>query len=198
VKDQKIQTINDKAHATSFGRHRAQCGVCRHPNREEIEREWVSWANPTLLAERFKLSRDALYRHAKAADLVRKRQENRKGSLERMLERADLASISGSTIMFAFKAYESLCERVEGKHTSGLPPTALFGRMTKEEREAFVQHGALPSWFSSEMDVTPSDNPGDELDGTSEGSPEGQQDATLTHSQEGQEELQVIETNDLQ
>jgi hypothetical protein len=182
----------------NLGRHQSQCTVCSHPQRQEIEEEWVNWGNTTLLADRSGLSRDSLYRHMRATNADIKRQKNIKGALERMIERLDMASLSGSTIMAALKAYISFCEREEGKQEKGLPPKELLQRMSKQEREAFVQDGSLPEWFSSELDATPKVSPGGEIDAPAEASQEGEKGATPIPSQDSEKVLQVIENNGLQ
>jgi hypothetical protein len=37
------------------GRHESQCTVCKHPQREEIEREFIGWRSPDKIAKQFKV-----------------------------------------------------------------------------------------------------------------------------------------------
>jgi hypothetical protein len=39
------------AKAVSNGRHRANCTICAHEKREEIEADIVSWHGPAAIAE---------------------------------------------------------------------------------------------------------------------------------------------------
>ena len=57
-------------------RHEAQCSICKHAQRTEIDREFVRWGNTTNIAESYGLSRDSIYRHAHATSLFPKRQRN--------------------------------------------------------------------------------------------------------------------------
>ena len=71
------------------GRHEAGCKACGHPQREEIEAQWCAWASTSRLAKEYGLSRDSLYRHARAVGLAERRARNLRGALERIIERAD-------------------------------------------------------------------------------------------------------------
>jgi len=35
------------------GRHEAQCSICKHAQREEIEHEFLTWKSPDKIAEAF-------------------------------------------------------------------------------------------------------------------------------------------------
>lgn len=184
--------------AVSLGRHKSQCSLCRHPDREEIEREWVGWGNTTQLAQKSKLSRDCIYRHMHALRLDGRRQNNIKAAFERIIERADTVPLTGSTIIATLKAYTLLCEREEGSQKKGPPQKELLEHMSKHERDGFTQDGSHPVSSSSEIDASPKHREADELDATPQARSEGEQGATPMHSQQSQKVGQVIETNDLQ
>jgi hypothetical protein len=78
----------------NLGRHQAQCTICLSPYREQIEQEWISWRATNRLAEEFGLTRYAIYRHAHALGLFKKRQRNIRMALERMIERVDHADVT--------------------------------------------------------------------------------------------------------
>jgi hypothetical protein len=46
------------------GRHEANCKICSHPLRAEIEQAFVSWTSPATIAKNYLISRDSIYRHA--------------------------------------------------------------------------------------------------------------------------------------
>jgi hypothetical protein len=49
----------------NLGRHAAECKICAHPLREEIEREFINWRSPVSIAKHYKLAnRASVYRHA--------------------------------------------------------------------------------------------------------------------------------------
>ncbi len=92
----------------NLGRHQAQCTICMHPYRHEIEAEWIGWGDTRYIAEQYKVSRDAIYRHAHAFDLFSKRRANIRRVLEKIIERVDTTPMNGSNILSALKAYVQL------------------------------------------------------------------------------------------
>ena len=72
----KIDSVTDikgeVGGSVSLGRHAAQCTVCRHPPRQEIEEDWIAWASPAQIAYDYSVNRYSIYRHAHALDLSRK------------------------------------------------------------------------------------------------------------------------------
>lgn len=63
--------------SVSPGRHEQNCGICKHEERESIERDFVGWRSPATIAEEYQLSnRATVYRHAHALGLFVKRQRN--------------------------------------------------------------------------------------------------------------------------
>jgi hypothetical protein len=143
----------------NLGRHQAQCTICSSPYREEIEQEWISWRATYSLAEQFGFTRYAIYRHAHALDLFKKRQRNIRMALERMIEAMEYAQITCPAVISAVKEYVKMTGAEQGKENQqGADLKNLFERMSKEEREAFVCDGSLPNWFSSPKGATPSDS----------------------------------------
>jgi hypothetical protein len=54
----------------NFGRHAAECKICAHAQREEIERDFINWRSPASIAKLYKLkNRTSVYRHAHALGL---------------------------------------------------------------------------------------------------------------------------------
>jgi len=141
------------------GRHEAQCLVCQHPQREDIEREWIDWGNTSRLAEEHGLSRDGLYRHCHALHLFKKRQRNIRKALERMIEHAESVEVTASAVVSAIQAYAKInangqwIDRVEGVNLN-----ELFDRMSQNELESYARDGTLPHWFSSLVGATAFDS----------------------------------------
>ena len=122
---------DDEGGKVNLGRHQAQCAICNHPDREQIEYEWVNWGRTSYIAECYRVSRYGLYRHAHALDLFSKRERNIKGALEKIIERMDVTDMSGGTILGAIKLYLSLIKppdetpQVEGQGAT--PPHSPEG-----------------------------------------------------------------------
>jgi hypothetical protein len=93
----------EKPPAISRGRHEYNCSVCSHPQREEIERDFVNWVSPATIAKHYKLAnRASVYRHAHALDLFPKRQRNVRAAPKRSSkEPVKLTLLQAATILAA-------------------------------------------------------------------------------------------------
>jgi hypothetical protein len=59
-----------KAENPSTSRHDRKCSVCRHRDRDEIEREFLNWRSPDSIAEDYGIAHhSSIYRHARATGL---------------------------------------------------------------------------------------------------------------------------------
>lgn len=136
----------------SLARHQGKCNVCTHPQRQEIEQEFVNWANPTRIAADYSLSRDSIYRHASAAGLMVKRQQNIRRALERIIEQAGEVDVNANAVVSAIQAYSKINAQgqwVDRSETVNL--NELFDRMTRDELEAYAKDGRLPDWFPKSL-----------------------------------------------
>jgi hypothetical protein len=90
-------------------RHARKCIICRHPQRDAIEREFLAWTSPASIAERFALyDRRALYRHAHATGLFRRRTRRFAANLEGILEHASIVCATPHAIIRAVQLYARL------------------------------------------------------------------------------------------
>ena len=88
-KKSKSMTDSSTPSAVSHGRHAAECKICSHLQREEIERDFVNWRSPAAITKHYGLrNRSSVYRHAHAIGLFPKRQRNVRAALEKIIERA--------------------------------------------------------------------------------------------------------------
>jgi hypothetical protein len=95
---------NDKSQRVSIGRHQRYCCVCSHPEREEIEGEFVAWRSPAAIAIDYGIAdRAIVYRHAHALGLFTKRQRNIRAALERIIERAGDVDVTASAVVQRFR-----------------------------------------------------------------------------------------------
>jgi len=138
------------------GRHEYHCGVCKHPERESIERDFVAWKSPAAIADEYRLSnRETVYRHAHAFGLFAKRQRNVRAALERIIERTDDVEVNASAVVAAVQAYAKINARGEWVDRSEhINLNELFERMTRAELEAYAADGVLPAWFPQTAPVT--------------------------------------------
>ncbi len=143
------------------GRHEAQCLICAHAKREEIEQVFVGWGSTSKIAEEYLVSRDGVYRHARAFGLMEKRRKNVRAALERIIEKAGDVEVNASAIVGAVSAYARINSRgewVERSETVNL--TDMFQRLSKIELEEYVKTGSLPEWFKAASGATGSDGQG--------------------------------------
>jgi hypothetical protein len=139
-----------------LGRHQRCCTVCHHPQREEIDRDFINWKSPAVIAKEYELAdRTSVYRHAHALGLFEKRRRNIRAALERIIERAGEVDVTAGAVVQAVVAYAKinaagrLVERSERVDLNG-----LFERMTREELEVYAREGQLPGWFNSVVGAT--------------------------------------------
>jgi hypothetical protein len=133
----------------SPGRHAAECKICAHTQRDEIERDFINWRSPASITKQYKLAnRASVYRHAHALGLFPKRQRNVRAALEKIIERAGEVEVNAAAVVSAVTAYARLNSRgelIERSETVNL--NSLFERMSTEELDKYARDGALPDWF---------------------------------------------------
>src|SRR5438270_2231508 len=99
-----IMGKSDDTRPINTGRHETKCSVCAHIRREEIEQDFVSWASPTRIAQKFSITRDSIYRHGHALGLFDKRRRNIRTALERIIEKADTVEVNANAVVSAVSA----------------------------------------------------------------------------------------------
>jgi hypothetical protein len=132
----------------SLSRHEAQCSICAHPKREEIDHDFMNWENPTGIATAHGVSRDAIYRHARAMSLMDKRQRNVRSALEKIIEKSGDVEVNASAIVSAVQAYSKINAQglwIDRSETIDLGE--LFERMSRDELDRYAKEGVLPNWF---------------------------------------------------
>lgn len=107
------------------GLHRARCRVCRHPQREEIEREFLDWESPRSIAAKWKIaSYRAIYRHAHAVGLFEKRRGRLLFAVEQIIEYVGEIPPTPSVILGAIR----LAYQMEQKERERSPGGSGRGR----------------------------------------------------------------------
>jgi hypothetical protein len=97
----------------------------------------------------------SVYRHAHVLGLVRKRRQNIRAALERMIEKAGEVDVTASAVVAAVQAYaEIIAAGVWIERTETVSINDLFEWMTSRELETYAQTGALPGWFRATAGVS--------------------------------------------
>jgi hypothetical protein len=145
--------IPGAARRPNLGRHAANCRICSHAKRQEIEQDFIAWGSPAKIAQDFELpDRSSVYRHAHALGLFRRRQRNVRAALERIIEQAGEVEANASAVVAAVQAYAKINARGEWiEPDEHLELHDLFDRMKPEEYDAYAKDGTLPSWFQDEI-----------------------------------------------
>ena len=103
------KTLSKKQQSIAFDRHRRKCVICRHPDRDAIEEEFIHWRGPYELALQYKIADyRTLYRHARAAGILLTRRENFHSALDSIVEAAAEARVTGDCVIRAIRAYSCI------------------------------------------------------------------------------------------
>jgi hypothetical protein len=95
----------------SLKHHERKCCICRHPDREAIEDDFMNWDSPHEIYKGYDLpSRSAVYRHAHASGLFPLRKRNLRFVLERVLDQVNTVDITAMSIVHAVKLYARITD----------------------------------------------------------------------------------------
>ena len=144
----------------NLGRHGAECKICPHPEREEIERDFINWRSPASIAKQYKLkNRASVYRHAHALGLFPKRQRNIRAALEKIIERAGEVEVNAAAVVSAVGAYARINAAGQWvERSEHVDLNQLFDRMSIAELDEYAREGTLPDWFTSSLGVATTGN----------------------------------------
>ena len=139
----------------SMRRHARDCGVCSHPQREEIERAFVSWESPSQIAKTYRVHRSTLYLHAAATGLLEAREKNVKAALAHFIERCARVRPTATAFVNACVALSKI--NSEGQTFDRVSVSSLdqaFEGFSRGELEEFAKTGILPEWYKSRLAET--------------------------------------------
>jgi len=146
----------------NIGRHASGCRICAHPQRREIEDDFIQWRSPAEIAREFGLrDRSSVYRHAHAFDLFQKRTRNLRAALERIIERVDETPVTAGAVIQAVNAYVRINAHGELIERSPVGLNDVFAQMTAGELDHYAKTGTLPPRFAQVMGATGAHGPGD-------------------------------------
>ena len=103
----------DRQRKSRLDLHQAHCGICSHELRDEIDEAFVSWECVHQIATDYRLHRSALYRHAHAVGLFRRRRRNLRCALELVIQEAERTSPTADATRLADSARASPASRPE-------------------------------------------------------------------------------------
>jgi hypothetical protein len=131
-------------------RHRQACSICAHPDREDIERDFVAWKSVSTIGREYGIKDPRkVYRHAHAFGLFAKRQRNTRAALEKIIEKAGDVEVNAAAVVAAIQAHAKINAQGQWVDRSEvINLNDLFDRMSVEELEAYTRDGKLPDWFT--------------------------------------------------
>lgn len=149
------------ANPDSLSHHSRHCTICRHPDREAIEEDFVHWHPPRRIAHEYDVNVRAVYRHARAAGLFSLRDRKLRFALGHIVERAMDVTPTADSIIRAVHAYA----RVNDSGQWIEPPAHVIvssGAAVRSDRPVEViprvpsqEHAALPSPLASDAASLP-------------------------------------------
>lgn len=109
-------------------RHDRKCSVCRHAERDEIDREFLHWRSPETIAKDYGIAHhSSIYRHARATGLFAQRAAHLKISLAPIIEQSMVVPATADSVIRAVIACAHLND--EGEWVN--PPKRVLHESTK-------------------------------------------------------------------
>jgi hypothetical protein len=124
----------------ALARHARKCTICRHPDREDIEQEFLHWSTSWYIQEEYGV-KDArsIYCHARATGLIRRRRENLLSALDNIVVHSGDITPSADAVLRAIRAYSCLDEC--GRWTDP-PSRVVFSASRAGQPEPFSSPGS--------------------------------------------------------
>ena len=99
----------------NLGRHKRNCSICSHPERDTIEQSFLHWHSPEEIAEQFGLPDwSSVYRHVRAFGLFAERRRNIRYAVESIIERVhEIQVVTPSGFVSAVRAFTCINEEGE-------------------------------------------------------------------------------------
>ncbi len=95
-------------------RHSRKCAICHHPNRADIEEDFLCWRDADLIQKEYELPNyHTIYRHAHTHGLYERRRGNLRFAAELLIEHADQAQPDANVILRAIRACACINDRGE-------------------------------------------------------------------------------------
>ncbi len=111
-----------RTRASALSYHARRCSICRHPEREWIDMEFLQWSHSTSIASAFQIDRRSIYRHAHATGLFRQRNRDVRFALGRIIEQVQNVQPTADSIVRAVRLFACLTDDGELIH----PPKVVI------------------------------------------------------------------------
>lgn len=136
----------------SFARHTRKCSVCRHPDRDGIEREFLRWHSPEDIARDYGIAdHSSIYRHAHATGLFERRRATIRLALEPIIEQAASVEVTADAVIRAVQAYAHINDAgewlnppthvVHHSQPDAGPSSATSGQSVSNRQIQELEHG---------------------------------------------------------
>jgi hypothetical protein len=90
-------------------RHSRKCQICHHPDREQIEEDFLHWRRPHSMSNEYGFSETVIFRHGHAMGLFTLRRENLRLALDNIIQ-IGTTTTNGDTIIRAIRAQACLTD----------------------------------------------------------------------------------------
>ncbi len=110
--------------ASFISYHSRRCSICRHPERELIDQEFLHWTQVDSIAETYEIDRRAIYRHAHATNLFSQRNRGLRFALGHIIEQAQDVEVTADSIIRAVRLFA--CLNDDGEWVAPPPRSAPF------------------------------------------------------------------------
>lgn len=129
-----------KPELTPLERHERKCIICKHPERESIEEDFLQWAHPDYITDSYQLNDyHTIYRHAKATGLMQQRTMNLRFACESVVEHSANVIPSADALLRAIR----MCTRINNRGEWHEPPSHVIvssgGRINVDNRSVILQ-----------------------------------------------------------
>jgi hypothetical protein len=96
----------------SLKRHARKCTVCRHPERAQIEEDFLRWRSPEVIAREHAIAdHSSIYRHAHATGLYDRRIRNVRVALDPLIEQACTVPVTAKHVIKAVEVFAHMDRR---------------------------------------------------------------------------------------
>ena len=92
----------------TLSHHARHCTICRHPERQAIEEEFIHWHSPKNIAHGYAVGARSVYRHARALGLFERRAAKLRDALGHIIEKVESVSINADAVVRAVYAHAHL------------------------------------------------------------------------------------------